>query len=111
MSGASDPAPDGFLDTGISENGAGSAASTSPFIAQSSFDTNSFLNGLGKFGTSIGSLFAKSSAPRYTVHPGPSPYANPYRRNTSGINSTHAVLVFIVIGGLIAVIALGGHSA
>lgn len=108
LSGVTDPMASDTLDTGVSDtNGAGSAASTHPATSSQTgaFDSSTFFSGVGKFGASIGQLFAAGTASTGAVVSSGIPNANPNRVALGGITTSHAVLivgVVIVAGILIA---------
>jgi hypothetical protein len=112
LSGATDPAPDWFESDGVSENGSGYASSSHVLSASRSGTDNlsNLFSAFGKFGSSIGSLLIHSPAQApYNVSAGASPNGNPNLKRVTGITSSHAALVLLVIGGLIFVLVVGGE--
>lgn len=112
LSGVTDPIASEVFDTGDSEsNGAGSAASTHPLTATSTFDASTLFSGAEKFGSSIAQFFFKGASQPGPVIAAPLPYANPNKPIVHGISTPMAVALIlgvVVLGGLIA--SGGSHA-
>lgn len=105
LSGASESTIDPFSDSGVSENGAGSAGSYHVLSPSSSVnDAGLLASAFSKFGSVFSGLLTHTSgAAPYAVSAGAPPLANPNLGKTTGITSKHAVLAILVIGGIVVV--------
>jgi hypothetical protein len=122
LSGIADAPPDPLNDIVLSNlddsqiggsNGAGTADSQAqhPATITSAHDTTTFLAGLSKYGSVLGSLFGKGAASTQPVVRGPLPNQNPNRPQVSAPVSFNLTLVIVVVVAvLVFVISAGGKT-
>ncbi len=112
LSGVSDPPPSWWESDPASENGSGTAASAFHPLDTTGHNydqTSSVLNALGKFGSSIGQLFAQGTAPGASSHPQGYGNGNPnFRRPTQPVSKSHVSLLIAILFGLGVAVAFGG---
>lgn len=113
LSGVSDAIPSEFLDSGIADNnGTGSAPSV--HYGEASVTHAAGLSGLfagiGKFGSSIGQMFAPHAATTTPTLFSGQVNANPNRVSAPGIGASHALMVVGVVLLLGAVIVGGKYG-